>query len=213
MGTDYNLVLHSVPSFPWLEGKVGLYGWAGCSLHKGTQLYTILCFTRPPLAQAVSILGVPVLHSQRIWKREWRPRVRCVSSAGRAVLVPEEATRSAVTCAAWKLPSHGTKASVPSDLGFPPPSSNAVKSLGPSASFGIHITGPPWPGCVPPTWREGRRQGGATQGPSPNQCAGGPGPGCGQHREFLHPDGPWSLGPRPSHHGLRLPVLSPRDQK
>lgn len=30
-----------------LEGKVGLYSWVGCSLHKGTQLYTILCSPGP----------------------------------------------------------------------------------------------------------------------------------------------------------------------
>lgn len=111
--------------------------------------YTLL--TRPPLAQAVSTLGVPVSHTQRSWKHERRHRIRLVSSARRAVLAPEEAEGSAVACAAWTLPSHRTRASVPPDLGFPPHSSNADKCLGPSASFGVHITGPPWPGCVPPT--------------------------------------------------------------
>lgn len=48
--------------------------------------------------------------------------------------------------------------------------------------------------------------------PPPPMCWG-PGPGCRQHGEFLSPDGPWSPWPCPLHHGLRLPVLSPGDQK
>ena len=57
-GTDCNLVRHSAPPFPWVERKVSLYGWAGCSVHKGAE--PVLCSTGlPPHTQAVSILGVP----------------------------------------------------------------------------------------------------------------------------------------------------------
>lgn len=50
-----------------------------------------------------------------------------------------------------RCPPHRTRSSVPPDLGFPPLSSNAVKCLGPSASFGVYITDPPPLAWVCPT--------------------------------------------------------------
>lgn len=140
--TGCNLVLHSVPPFPSGAGAVGLYSWAGRSLHKCTQ--PVLCapwgcvYPGAGLFYAAkgpgSMNGGPTLD---------------VCAVHELLSLLLGTPHSPVTCVPRGLPP-------PTEMSLCPPPSSGAQGFGPLSLLGPHHPCRyPLPGRARPPWGRG----------------------------------------------------------